>query len=126
MLKAYELSPLVFLLFANVVLLVLGCFLEGNHDPAGHRPGDAADRAGARHRPGAFRRGRGGEHHDRPDHATPYGLLLFLMVKVADVPLKDLVREVMPFLFVMIAALAVITLFPGIVLFLPRLMGYQG
>ena len=28
-LKAYELSPLVFLLFANVLLLLLGCFLEG-------------------------------------------------------------------------------------------------
>jgi tripartite ATP-independent transporter DctM subunit len=29
MLKAYELSPLVFLLVVNVLLLILGCFLEG-------------------------------------------------------------------------------------------------
>ena len=29
MMKAYELSPLAFLLFANLVLLALGCFLEG-------------------------------------------------------------------------------------------------
>src|SRR5262249_19528793 len=29
MLTAYELSPLAFLLFANAVLLILGCFLEG-------------------------------------------------------------------------------------------------
>jgi hypothetical protein len=42
----------------------------------------------------------------------PYGLLLFMMVKIADVPLKDLVREVMPFLYVMIGALALITLVP--------------
>ncbi len=28
----------------------------------------------------------------------PYGLLLFMMVKIAEVPLKDLVRDVMPFL----------------------------
>jgi TRAP-type C4-dicarboxylate transport system permease large subunit len=56
----------------------------------------------------------------------PYGLLLFMMVKIAGVTLKDLVREVMPFLAVMIGALALITLTPGLVLFLPRLMGYQG
>ena len=43
----------------------------------------------------------------------PYGLLLFIMVKIAEVPLKDLVREVMPFLVVMIAALALITFVPG-------------
>ena len=29
MLKAYELSPLVFLLLVNILLLILGCFLEG-------------------------------------------------------------------------------------------------
>jgi TRAP-type C4-dicarboxylate transport system permease large subunit len=48
------------------------------------------------------------------------------MVKIAEVTLKDLVREVMPFLAVMFGALALITLIPGLVLFLPRLMGYQG
>jgi hypothetical protein len=29
----------------------------------------------------------------------PYGLLLFMMNKIADVPLRDMVREVMPFLY---------------------------
>ena len=43
----------------------------------------------------------------------PYGLLLFMMVKIAEVPLKDIVREVMPFLAVMIGALALITLRAG-------------
>ena len=56
----------------------------------------------------------------------PYGLLLFMMVKIAEVPLRDMVREVMPFLYVMIAALALITFVPEIVLFLPRLLGYKG
>ena len=56
----------------------------------------------------------------------PYGLLLFLMVRIADIPLKDLVREVMPFLYVMLGALALITFVPDIVLFLPRLFGYRG
>ena len=56
----------------------------------------------------------------------PYGLLLFMMTKIADVPLRDIVRESMPFLYVMFAALAVITLVPDTVLFLPKLMGYKG
>ena len=43
----------------------------------------------------------------------PYGLLLFLMVKIAEVPLKDLVREVMPFLGAMVVVLALITVLPG-------------
>jgi C4-dicarboxylate transporter, DctM subunit len=56
----------------------------------------------------------------------PYGLLLFMMVKIADVPLRDLVRDVLPFLAAMIAALVLITLLPDFVLFLPRLLGYRG
>jgi TRAP-type C4-dicarboxylate transport system permease large subunit len=56
----------------------------------------------------------------------PYGLLLFMMMKIADIPLRDLVREVMPFLGVMIAALGLITFVPDLVLFLPRLLGYKG
>ena len=56
----------------------------------------------------------------------PYGLLLFMMTKIADVPLRDIVREVMPFLYVMIGALALIAFVPGLVLWLPRMMGYKG
>ena len=42
------------------------------------------------------------------------------------VPLRDIVRDVLPFLYAMIAALALITFFPELVLWLPRLLGYQG
>ena len=56
----------------------------------------------------------------------PYGLLLFMMTKIADVPLRDIVREAMPYLYVMFAALALITLVPDTVLFLPKLLGYKG
>ena len=124
-LKGWEMSPLGFLLLANVILLVLGCFLEGTTILLVIVPVllPTAQLVGV-----------------DPVHfgvvavvnimiglvTPPYGLLLFMMVKIAEVPLKDLVREVMPFLAVMIGALAVITLFPGLVLFLPRLMGYQG
>jgi TRAP-type C4-dicarboxylate transport system permease large subunit len=56
----------------------------------------------------------------------PYGLLLFMMTKIADVPLRDIVREVMPFLYVMFGAMALITLVPDLTLWLPRLLGYKG
>jgi TRAP-type C4-dicarboxylate transport system permease large subunit len=56
----------------------------------------------------------------------PYGLLLFMMMKIAEIPLRELVREVLPFLWVMLGALAVITYFPDVVLWLPRLLGYKG
>ena len=125
LLKSWELTPLGFLLLANVLLLILGCFLEGTTILLVIVPVllPTAQLVGV-----------------DPVHfgvvavvnimiglvTPPYGLLLFMMVKIAEVPLKDLVREVMPFLAVMLAALAVITLMPGLVLFLPRLMGYQG
>ena len=56
----------------------------------------------------------------------PYGLLLFIMTRIAEVPLKAIVLDVLPFLYAMIAALALITFFPDLVLWLPRLMGSQG
>lgn len=56
----------------------------------------------------------------------PYGLLLFIMTRIAEAPLRDIVRDVLPFLWAMIGALALITFFPDIVLWLPRLLGYQG
>jgi C4-dicarboxylate transporter DctM subunit len=125
MLKAYELSPLTFLLIANLVLLVLGCFLEGTTilliivpvllptaQALGIDPVHFGVVAVVNIMIGLI--------------TPPYGLLLFMMVKIAEVSLRDLVREVMPFLYAMIGALALITLFPDLVLFLPRLLGYKG
>jgi TRAP-type C4-dicarboxylate transport system permease large subunit len=56
----------------------------------------------------------------------PYGLLLFMMTKIANVSLAALVREVIPFLIVMLAALALVTVWPDMVLWLPRMVGYTG
>ena len=38
----------------------------------------------------------------------------------------EIIREVLPFLAVLIAALLLMILVPDIVLFLPRLLGYAG
>ena len=56
----------------------------------------------------------------------PYGLLLFIMANISGEPLRAIVRDTLPFLFAMLAALALFTFVPGTVLWLPRLLGYQG
>ncbi|MXQ09255.1 TRAP transporter large permease subunit [Alphaproteobacteria bacterium GH1-50] len=56
----------------------------------------------------------------------PYGILLFVINAVTRIPLAEIIREVLPFLAVLILALLALIFFPGITLFLPRLMGYQG
>ena len=124
-LKAYELSPWSFLLAANVLLLILGCFLEGTTILLVIVPVLL---------PTASALGIDPVHFGVVCVVNimiglvtpPYGLLLFMMVKIADISLAELVREVMPFLWVTIGALALITFVPEIVLFLPRLLGYKG
>jgi C4-dicarboxylate transporter DctM subunit len=124
-LKGYELTPLGFLLAVNVLLLLLGCFLEGTTillvivpvllptaQALGIDPVHFGVMAVVNIMIGLV--------------TPPYGLLLFMMVKIAEVPLKDLVREILPFLWAMIGALALITLAPDLVLWLPRLLGYKG
>jgi tripartite ATP-independent transporter DctM subunit len=56
----------------------------------------------------------------------PYGVLLFVINALTGIPLRDIIREIWPFLGALITALIIMTLFPSIVLWLPRLMGYQG
>ncbi|MCB1337440.1 MAG: TRAP transporter large permease [Maritimibacter sp.] len=56
----------------------------------------------------------------------PYGILLFVINAVTRIPLGEIIREVLPFLAVLIAALLLMILVPDIVLFLPRLLGYAG
>jgi tripartite ATP-independent transporter DctM subunit len=124
-LRAHDLSPLGYLLFVNLLLLVLGCFLEGTTIILVILPVLLPTATALGIDPVHF--GVMAVTNIMLGLVTPpYGLLLFMMTKVADVPLRDLVREVMPFLYVMIAALALITLVPDFVLFLPRLLGYKG
>lgn len=56
----------------------------------------------------------------------PYGMLLFVINGVTGIPIKEMVKEGLPFLIALLIALALITAFPGLVLWLPRLMGYDG
>ena len=41
-------------------------------------------------------------------------------------PMRDMISEIWPFLLALIAALLTLTFLPGVVLWLPRLLGYGG
>ena len=56
----------------------------------------------------------------------PYGVLLFVINAVSRIPLGEIIREVIPFLFVLILALFTMVVFPELVLWLPRQFGYEG
>jgi tripartite ATP-independent transporter DctM subunit len=124
-LQGWQFTPLTFLIAANLLLLLLGCLLEGTTillvivpvllptaQAVGVDPVHFGVVAVVNVMLGLI--------------TPPYGLLLFVMARIADVPLRALVRDTLPFLLVMIAALALITFVPEIVLWLPRQFGYKG
>lgn len=56
----------------------------------------------------------------------PYGILLFVLNAVTRIPLSEIIREIWPFLIALLIALMGLVLFPGLVLWLPRVFGYAG
>jgi len=54
----------------------------------------------------------------------PYGMALYLSSAISKVELKEIVKEEIPFLFVSIVVLFVVTYFPQLILFLPRYFGF--
>ena len=120
-----DVSPLVFLLGVNLLILLLGCVLDAPtlllvivplFLPACHELGVDLVHFGVvavvNCMIGLI--------------TPPYGILLFVINAVTRIPLSEIIREILPFLAVLLAALLAMILAPGIVLFLPRLMGYQG
>lgn len=56
----------------------------------------------------------------------PYGILLFVINAVTRIPLVEIIREIWTFLAALVVALLALILFPEIVLWLPRVFGYNG
>lgn len=52
----------------------------------------------------------------------PFGMLLFITAGIGKIPLKDVIRETVPFILMQLIALAIITYVPGTVLFMSRLV----
>ena len=124
-LKGLELSPLGFLLLVNAILLVLGAFLEGSTIILIILPVLLPTATALGIDPVHF--GVMAVLNIMIGLVTPpYGLLLFMMTRIANVSLTELLREAWPFIAVMIGTLALVTAWPAMVLWLPRLAGYTG
>ena len=116
-------SPLVFLLGINVLLLVLGAFLDAStiilvilpiFIPTCRELGIDLIHFGVvaviNCMIGLI--------------TPPYGILLFVINVVTGIPLGQIIRETWVFIFVLISSLILLILIPDIVLWLPRVFGY--
>ncbi|MFK8083060.1 MAG: TRAP transporter large permease [Granulosicoccus sp.] len=123
LLDSMQLSPLGFLLFVNVLLLLLGCILDAATIllvvvplflPACQLLGIDLVHFGVivvvNTMIGLV--------------TPPYGILLFVINATTGAPIKDMIVELWPFLIALLMALVTITLIPDFVLWLPRQMGY--
>lgn len=124
-LSSWEMSPTTFLMVVNIILLILGAVLDGTaillvvvpiFIPTAQALGIDLVHFGVVVVTNAL----------LGLITPPYGLLLFIMSKISGASVGAIVRDTFPFLLVMLAALALITFCPAIVLWLPRLAGYAG
>jgi tripartite ATP-independent transporter DctM subunit len=124
-LLAWELNPVTFLIAVNVLLLLLGCVLEGTTILLVIVPVLI---------PTAQALGIDMVHFGVVVVVNimlglvtpPYGLLLFIMTRISGSPMRAIVADVFPFLIGLIIALLVFTFVPDTVLWLPRMFGYVG
>ncbi|MDA8740407.1 TRAP transporter large permease [Rhodobacteraceae bacterium] len=124
-LEGADTSPLVFLILINILVLLLGCILDATviilvivplFIPTCEALGIDLVHFGVvvvvNSMIGLI--------------TPPYGILLFVINAVTGIPLKEIISEVWVFLGVLIFALLLMILVPEIVLWLPRVFGYQG
>jgi len=124
-LEGADISPLVFLILINILVLLLGCILDATviilvivplFIPTCEALGIDLVHFGVlvvvNSMIGLI--------------TPPYGILLFVINAVTGIPLKEIISEVWVFLGVLIFALLLMILLPEIVLWLPRVFGYQG
>jgi C4-dicarboxylate transporter DctM subunit len=122
---SYDLATGGFLLLVNIILLVLGCLLEGSTILLVVVPIFI---------PTAKALGIDLVHFGVVVVVNimiglltpPYGLLLFVLANMTKQPLGAIVREAAPFILMSIVVLALITIFPDTILWLPRIWGYKG
>ena len=55
----------------------------------------------------------------------PFGMLLFIVSGISQAKMKDVIREMLPFIVLFIGVLLLITFVPETVLWLPKQMGYK-
>lgn len=124
-LSGWDLTPLQFLILVNIVLLLLGAMLEGTAILLIIVPVFI---------PTAVALGIDPVHFGVVAVVNimiglitpPYGLLIFIMQSITKARLKDIFSDLVPFIVALLLVLAALTLFPDLVLWLPRQFGYQG
>lgn len=123
--QQFDLSATGFLIVINILFLILGCVLEGGaillivvpiFIPTVHALGIDPVHFGVV----AVVNGMIGLI------TPPYGLLLFIVANITKQPLGAIIRDIAPFIVALLLALVAITFLPDFVLFVPRLLGYQG
>ena len=120
-----DISPITFLIIVNIMVLLLGCFLDATviilvivplFIPTCNLLGIDLVHFGVlivvNSMIGLI--------------TPPYGILLFVINAVTGIPLKDIIIEIWPFLIVLLGALGLMIFIPDIVLWLPKLFGYVG
>jgi tripartite ATP-independent transporter DctM subunit len=123
--EGLDVAPLMFLLGVNVVLLVLGCFLDATTIILVIIP---------LFLPTCRELGIDLVHFGVVAVVNcmiglitpPYGILLFVVNAVTGIPLSEIISEIWKFIALLIVALVILILVPETVLFLPRLFGYEG
>jgi tripartite ATP-independent transporter DctM subunit len=117
------LSPLGFLVVVNLLFLVLGCFLDATTMLLVLVPVLLPTVAALGIDPVYF--GVVIVFNITIGLVTPpYGLLLFVLAALTRIPLGEIIRESWAFIASMGAALALLVAFPGLVMWLPRVLGY--
>ena len=123
-LKEVDIDPLMFLLGINLLLLLLGCVLDATtlilvviplFIPSCRALGIDLVHFGVvvvvNSMIGLI--------------TPPYGILLFVINATTGIPLRSIIKEIVPFLMALLVALATIVLSPDLVLWLPRMLGYN-
>lgn len=124
-LEGWNLTPLQFLIMVNIVLLLLGAMLEGTAILLIIVPVFIPTAAALGIDPVHF--GVVAVVNIMIGLITPpYGLLIFIMQSITGARLTDIFADLVPFIGSLILVLVVLTLFPDLVLWLPRQFGYQG
>ena len=123
LLAGAEISPIIFLLLINLLILLVGCILDATviilvivplFIPTCEALGIDLVHFGVlvvvNSMIGLI--------------TPPYGMLLFVINAVTDIPLREIIGEIWAFLAVLIFALLIMIFSPNMVLWLPRLFGY--
>ena len=123
-LQGLDVSPITFLIFINILVLLLGCFLDATtiilvivplFIPVCKALGIDLIHFGVlvvvNSMIGLI--------------TPPYGILLFVINAVTGISLKEIISEIWMFIFVLIIALLIMIFFPEAILWLPEMFGYK-